>query len=64
MPKKEEHHETVVNISFKLDGNDAKRFLRYMDVEELRINTEAGRRMMFQRLTQWEKENNLDERIA
>lgn len=52
----EDEPKPRIAISFTLEGEDAKRVLRYMEKEHLRINSEAGRKLMFERLEIWEKE--------
>ena len=43
-------------ISFELEGEDAVRFLAYKKKQYLKGNAEAGRKLLFERLEQWEKQ--------
>lgn len=48
----EEETESVVNITFQLKGEDARRFLEYKAQQFLLNNAEAARKLMLERMAQ------------
>ncbi len=60
MADKSEKHDgagETVHISYQLIGEDARRFNEYKRAAYLRNNSEAARKLMFERLAQVEKEH-------
>jgi hypothetical protein len=42
-------------VHYELEGEEAERFLRYERTEFIKSHAVAGRKLMFERLAEWEK---------
>ena len=51
----------TLHIAFQLQDTEVDRFLKYKAATFLRVNAEAGRKLMLERLTQVEAETALAE---
>jgi hypothetical protein len=56
LKKKGEEAGDVVVIQVQLEGEEARRFTDYKTKQFLRANSEAGRKLLLERLTEIEKD--------
>lgn len=54
MSKDSEITPTVVNVQVRLTGDEAERFYRFQRAEKINSIANTGRKLMLERLEQWE----------